>query len=84
MQQAITSELSDLVKRDATLAGSYKSPGVTNDGSILLSKINQAISIAVGIEDHEIVTINGSAPANVMPNDGELVTLGNITWQALA
>jgi uncharacterized phage protein gp47/JayE len=84
VQQAITSELSDLVKRDATLAGSYKGPGVTNDGSILLSKINQAISIAVGIEDHEIVTINGSAPANVVPNDGELVTLGNITWQALA
>lgn len=84
VQDAITNELEDLVKREATLAGSYKSPGVTNDGSILLSKINQAISIAVGIEDHEIDLINGSAPANVVPNNGELITLGTITWQPLA
>lgn len=84
VQQNITQELEDLVRRDATLAGSYKAPGETNDGSILLSKINQAISIAVGIEDHEIDTINGSAPANVVPNSGELITLGTITWQPLA
>lgn len=83
VQQNILSELDDLVKRDATLAGSYKSPGVTNDGSILLSKINQAISIAVGLEDHEIILINGSAPANVVPASGELVTRGAVTWQAL-
>lgn len=84
VQDNITKELEDLVRRDATLAGSYKAPGETNDGSILLSKINQAISIAVGIEDHEIDTINGSAPANVVPNSGELITLGTITWQPLA
>jgi uncharacterized phage protein gp47/JayE len=84
VQNNILSELRDLVKRDATLAGSYKGPGLTNDGSILLSKINQSVSIAVGLEDHEIQDINGLAPANVVPNDGELVTLGNITWQALA
>lgn len=84
VQNNILNELRDLVKRDATLAGSYKSPGVTNDGSILLSKINQAISIAVGLEDHEIDEINGSAPANVVPADGELVTLGDIQWQSLA
>lgn len=79
----ITNELKDLVKRDATLAGSYKGPGQTNDGSILLSKIRQSISIAVGLEDFEINTINGQAPANVVPNSGELITLGNITWQIL-
>lgn len=84
VQTNILNELKDLVKRDATLAGSYKGPGLTNDGSILLSKINQSISIAVGLEDHEIQTINGLAPANVVPDDGELVTLGDITWQALA
>ena len=84
VQNTITSELEDLVKRDATLAGSYKAPGETNDGSILLSKINQAISIAVGIEDHEIVDINTQPPANVVPLDGELITLGTITWQPLA
>lgn len=84
VQANIISELEDLVKRDATLAGSYKAPGETNDGSILLSKINQAISIAVGIEDHEIVDINTLPPANVVPSDGELITLGTITWQPLA
>lgn len=84
VQQNILNELKDLVKRDATLAGSYKSPGVVNDGSILLSKINQAISIAIGLDDHEIEEINGEAPGNVLPEDGELVTLGDITWQPLA
>lgn len=83
VQANILAELEDLVKRDATLAGSYKGPGETNDGSILLSKIRQAISIAVGLEDFEINTINGVAPANVVPNSGELITLGNTTWQPL-
>lgn len=84
VQDNITAELEDLVKRDATLAGSYKGPGETNDGSILLSKIRQAISIAVGLEDFEIDTINGQTPANVIPAQGELITLGTITWQPLA
>lgn len=79
----ILNELQDLVKREATLAGSYKAPGVTNDGSILLSKIRQSISIAIGLEDYEIVTINGIAPANVVPPSGSLVTLGVATWQTL-
>lgn len=84
VQDAVESELEDLIKRDAALAGAYKTPSETHDGSILLSKINQSISIAVGIEDHEITLINGGAPANVTPDSGELVTLGAITWQALA
>lgn len=79
----VISELQDMIKRDATLAGSYKAPGVSNDGSILLSKINQAISIAVGVDDFNIDLINGNVPANVVPNNGELVTLGDITWQPL-
>lgn len=84
VQNNIIAELEDLVKRDATLAGSYKGPSETNDGSILLSKIRQAVSIAVGLEDFEIDTINTIAPANVVPNSGELITLGDITWQPLA
>lgn len=84
VQDAVMAELEDLIKRDATLAGSYKSPSENNTGTILLSKINQAIGIAVGVEDHEISLINGLAPANVTPNVGELITLGNITWQPLA
>ncbi len=84
VQDNIIKELEDLVERDAALAGAYKTPSETHDGSILLSKINQAVSIAVGLEDHEITIINGAAPANVVPSDGELITLGANTWLPLA
>ena len=80
----VTKELEDLIKRDATLAGSYKNPLEVNDGSILVSKIRQAISIAVGVNDYEINTINGVAPANVIPNQGEIIVLGGLSWQNLA
>jgi uncharacterized phage protein gp47/JayE len=83
VQTNIINELSDLVRRDATLAGSYKGPSETNTGAILLSRINQAISIAVGLEDFEIDTINGDPPANVVPASGELIVLGNITFGTL-
>lgn len=84
VQEAITAELRDLILRDSSLAGSYKSPGVLNDGKILISRINEAISIAQGEEDHFISEINGDPPADVEPADGELVVLGDITWQPLA
>jgi len=84
VQNAITAELSDLIARSAEVAGSYKSPSENNDGKILLSKISQSISIASGVEDNDIVEINGGAPANVVPSTGGLVTLGAITWQTLA
>lgn len=84
VQDSITAQLEDLILRDANLAGSYKGPGETYDGSLLLSKIRQAVSLGVGLEDYEINTINGIAPANVVPSDGELITLGTITWQTLA
>lgn len=84
VQQAVEAEIRDLILREAALAGSYKSPGVLNDGKILLSRINEAISIAVGEEDHNIVDINGNAPADVTPSEGELIVLGTITWQPLA
>ena len=84
VQDNVNSELEDLVKRDAALAGAYKTPSETHDGAILLSKINQAISIAVGLDDHEVTLINGIAPANVVPNTNELITLGALTWLPLA
>lgn len=84
VQNSITDQLEDLILRDANLAGSYKGPAETYDGSILLSKIRQAVSLGVGLEDFEITDINGSAPANVVPSDGELITLGTITWATLA
>lgn len=84
VQAAVTAELEDLIRRDANLAGSYGGPGVQNDGKILLSRINEAISIAVGEEDHNVTLINGNAPADITPATGELIVLGTITWQPLA
>lgn len=85
VKAAIEAELKDMLLRDAALAGSYKSPGVTHTGTILLSRLNEAISIAAGEEDHSIDEINGDAtPGNITPDDGELITLGEITWQTLA
>lgn len=84
IQAAITTEIQDLIYRDAALAGAYKGPSVLHTGKILLSRINEAISIALGEDDHEITLINGVAPADVTPATGELVVLGTITWQTLA
>ena len=84
VQAAIVAELKDLITREAALAGSYKSPGVLHTGKILLSRINEAISIALGEEDHNITLLNGVAPADITPATGELIVLGNITWLPLA
>lgn len=83
VRAAIETELQDLIYRDSALAGSYKAPGVLHDGKILLSRINEAISIGLNEEDHEIIDINGIAPADVVPATGELTVLGTITWQTL-
>lgn len=85
VQTAIQTELQDLIDRDANVAGTYLGPGTTNDGKILLSRINEAISIAAGESDHNLVSINGdTTPNDITPASGQLVTLGVITWQTLA
>jgi uncharacterized phage protein gp47/JayE len=84
VQDAIEAELEDLIARDAQLTGAYAAPGEVYDGKILLSRINEAISIGAGEEDHELIEINGGAPANVEPDEGYLAVLGEITWQPLA
>ncbi len=72
VQDAVTAELQDLFARVTEV----------EDGSgnavILLSQINEAISIAAGEEDHILVV----PAANVAPSLGEIPTLGSITWQA--
>lgn len=84
VQNAVTQEIQDMILRDAAVEGAYKAPGETHTGEILLSRINEAISIAVGEEDHNILTINTVSPANVVPGSNELAVLGTITWQTLA
>jgi len=79
VQTAISQELKDLFFRDGQVAGSYKTVSETYDGVIPLSKINEAISIAEGEEDHTVV----SPTSDVTPSTGGLATLGTITWQTL-
>lgn len=80
VRAAIEAELNDLLMREGEMRGSYKSFEQTNTGTILLSRINEAISVAAGEVDHALV----SPVADVTPNaDGKLVTLGTITWGTL-
>lgn len=65
VKAAVEAELRDLISRDAI-------PG----GSILLSRIREAVSIAAGETDNEVV-----APvADVATLDGHIVTFDSITW----
>ncbi len=66
VQAAVQAELEDMLRREAV-------PG----GTILLSHINEAISIAAGETDHALV----SPTADVTHATGELAVLGTITWQ---
>jgi len=66
VQAAVEASLQDMLKREAV-------PG----GTILLSHIREAISIAAGETDHDLV----SPVADVTASTGELITLGAITWQ---
>jgi uncharacterized phage protein gp47/JayE len=65
VKAAVEAELRDLIRREAA-------PGVT----LLISHIREAISIAVGEEDHVLI-----APvANVVHATGQIATFGGITW----
>lgn len=83
VQANVESELEDMILRNAALNGAFGGPGITLDGKILLSRMNEAISIALGEEDHIITVVNGGAPADVEPSTGELAVLGTITWQPI-
>ena len=65
IRQAVTAELTDLIRREAE-------PG----GTLLLSHVREAVSIAVGEADNII-----TAPAaNVVAAAGDITTMGVITW----
>lgn len=72
VQAAVEWEIKSLLLRSTA-------PG----GLILLSKISEAISIAAGEVDHDIVSINGLTPANVSHAFDEIAVPGTITWQTL-
>lgn len=65
IRAAIEIELADLIKREAE-------PG----GTILLTHIKEAISIADGEVDHDLQ----SPTADVVEAAGDLTTMGTVTW----
>ena len=67
VRAAIEAELRDLVVRQAT-------PG----GTLLLSHVREAVSIASGERDHVVV----APAANVVSSGGRISTFGSITWTA--
>lgn len=62
---AVTSELDDLIKRESIPAG-----------TLLISHIREAISLAAGETDHELL----SPTADITHTIGMMATLGNISW----
>lgn len=83
VRAAIETEIKDLIFRSAQVAGAYKNEHENYDGKLLLSKIREAVSVAAGEDDHEIISILGVAPANVVPEEAELIVPGEITWQSI-
>lgn len=65
VRAAIEAELEDLIRREGQ-------PG----GTILISHIREAISIAAGEEDYILTAPTG----NVVADPGELPVMGTITW----
>jgi len=65
VQTAVENELKDLIRREST-------PG----GTLLISHIREAISIAAGEHDHELVQPDG----NVAHDTGKICVFGGITW----
>lgn len=66
VQTAVLAELADLLSREAE-------PG----GTILISHLREAISLAAGETDHALIT----PVADVTHTTGQIATLGTITWQ---
>lgn len=65
VQAAVEAELADMLQREAE-------PG----GTILLSKIHEAISLAAGVNDYTLV----SPSADVVHSAGEIAVMGDVTW----
>lgn len=82
-QAAATAELEDMLLRNAEVRDASDPAqvglGVQFDGIITLSKMNEAISIAQGEDDHVLT----SPTSDVQPVSGGLVTLGTPIFSTL-
>jgi uncharacterized phage protein gp47/JayE len=82
VQTAIQTEIKDLFLRETQVKGGLRNPGAGLfwDGKIPLSRINEAISIAAGEEDHQLV----SPTTDVQPTaNGGILTVGTFTFSTL-
>lgn len=68
VQNAVRAELADLIERDAA-------PG----GPILISRLREAVSLAAGEDNNQIVT----PTADVTHTTGHMATLGTLTFSSL-
>lgn len=79
----VLAELTDLFFREAQVRNAVDpdrvGEGVTLDGKIPLSKINEAISIASGEEDHVLLTPTSDPQAS----EAGLLSLGTVTFSTL-
>ncbi len=73
VQAAVTAAITDLFRREAGVEDG------SGSGTILISHINEAISLADGETDHVIIT----PAADVTFSAGEIGVLGAITYQAM-
>ncbi|MBI4209537.1 MAG: baseplate J/gp47 family protein [Deltaproteobacteria bacterium] len=79
VREAVQAEIEDFLLREAAPGGAYQGPKEVHTGTILLSQLDEAISVAEGEEDHQIVNLTSDF---VVPT-GYLAVLGTITWEDL-
>lgn len=79
VQSAVEAEIRDLFIRESQVRGAYKEVGSTFSGIIPVSKIREAISIAAGEDDNNLV----SPTSDVIPDNTGILTVGNFTFSSL-
>jgi len=84
VRDAVTAEMTDLFQREGQVAGAVDpdliASAVTYSGGLSVSKINEAISVSAGEEDHALLAPTG----DVVSTSGQIITLGTITYGTLA
>lgn len=77
VQNAVLAELADLILREAEPNGAANA---ANNGTLLLSHVQEAVSRAAGETDHEITAIQSTTPADQTPSNGEMFILGTVNF----
>lgn len=81
VRNAVTAELTDLFQNENEVRGGFAGIGLTFDGKIALSRVNESISLAAGEQDHNLITPTSDP---IPGNNGGILTLGTLTFSTLA